>query len=184
MIRLYIPAGISRLLARDALSVYPHEGCGILLGTGNEVKQFVSVPNVATTPSNAYVMDEQVLVQAFFSAKKQGFEVVGFYHSHPDNDPIPSQVDVSQAHYPDTAYVIVGVRGRETQVAAWSINNRRVYPVDVILTPKPDFEPPDEEFSLAQKRAIAVATVISVIFMIILSLSLLPPAPAIVTPLP
>jgi desampylase len=184
MIRLYLSTEKARLIAQHAHRDIPSEACGILLGIDTEVKQIVPLPNVAATPLSAYRIDDHALVSTFFAAQQQGLEVIGFYHSHPDGDPIPSQVDIRQSAYPDAAYLIVGLRSGETRLAAWSIQSQQVRPIEIIQASKPTYERPEEEFTVAQKRAIIAATIIAFVFMIIVSLSLLPPAPLIVAPHP
>jgi proteasome lid subunit RPN8/RPN11 len=184
MTRLYLATENARLIAAHVQREMPNEACGVVLGIQNEVKQIVPLPNVAASPKISYRIDDQALVQTFFNAKQNGLTVVGFYHSHPNGDPIPSQTDIQQSAYPDTAYLIVGMRSGEPCLAAWSIQHRQVQPIEVVLASKPASEEPDEAFSSAQKFAIIAATIIAFVFMLVLSLSLLPPAPIIVAPNP
>jgi proteasome lid subunit RPN8/RPN11 len=184
MIRLYVDPENARLIAAHVLKEMPNEACGALLGIQNQVKQIVPLPNVAASPKTSYRIDDQSLVQTFFKAKQNELAVVGFYHSHPKGDPLPSQTDIQQSAYPDTAYLIVGLSSGEPRLAAWSIQYKQVQPIEVVLASKPIFEAPHEAFTPAQKFAIIAATIIAFLFMIVLSLSLLPPAPIIVAPNP
>lgn len=176
--QLWMTPDLSRTLAEYARKSQPDECCGVVLGVGNRVTQIVPVPNIADDPQNNYRMDDRILVEILLRAEREQHKVLGFYHSHPRTDPIPSQSDIRLAAYPDTAYLIVGFRGEETHLAAWSIKRDRVEPIKVIVSRE---QPPSEPESLSQthKRAIILAACIAFAFLIVLSLSLLPPAPII-----
>jgi hypothetical protein len=79
--------------------------------------------------------------------------------------------------------VIVGLQDGEARLAAWEILPGRVNTVDLYV----GIDAPglaETDLSKAQKTAIILATIIAVAFLLIVSISLLPPAPVIVTPLP
>src|SRR5258708_29135072 len=102
--------------------------------------------------------------------------MIEIYHSHAKGNPIQSKEAIRQSNYPATAYVIVGLRDGEPRLAAWEILPGRVNTVDLhvgIDAPAPA----QSELSKAQKTAIILAAIIAVAFMLILSISLLPPAP-------
>jgi proteasome lid subunit RPN8/RPN11 len=48
------------------------------------------------------------------------------YHSHTRSDPYPSQTDINLAFYPDSLYVIVGLKGAEPDVRAFEIRDGQV----------------------------------------------------------
>lgn len=161
---------------------YPCEVCGLLAGTREEIKQVIPIANTADAPHQQYHMDEQAFIKAMFSLNKSGLTLVGFYHSHPNSHPVPSSVDIRQALYPDTPYLIIGLQQREAELAAWSIRYGEVSRVEVYIGNKKPTEP-EAALSKAQKTAIILSAVLVFIFMIVVSLSLLPPAPLIVAPL-
>jgi proteasome lid subunit RPN8/RPN11 len=176
--QLWMTPDISQTLAEYARKSQPNECCGIVLGVGNRVTQIMPVPNIAADSRNNYRMDDKVLVKILLWAEREQQKVVGFYHSHPRTEPIPSQSDIRLAAYPDAAYLIVGFRSGETHLAAWSIKRDRVEPIKIIVSRE---EPPPEPEPLSQthKRAIILAACIAFAVLIVLSLSLLPPAPII-----
>ena len=47
-----------------------------------------------------------------------GLDLGAIYHSHTRSGPIPSQTDINLAFYPESLYVIVGVKDREPDVRA------------------------------------------------------------------
>ena len=93
---------------------YPHECCGVLLGKataqGNEVRTTVRAGNTRTDSAhNRYNIAPIELVKIQREARKQGLEIVGFYHSHPDHPPMWSKTDFAEAHWFGCSYVITAV---------------------------------------------------------------------------
>ena len=95
---------------------YPHECCGILLGTMDidkderEVKIVVRAGNTRLDSlHNRYSIDPKELIAAQKQARFAGLDIVGFYHSHPDHTPRWSQTDLAEAHWIGCSYVITSV---------------------------------------------------------------------------
>ncbi|WP_419804259.1 Mov34/MPN/PAD-1 family protein [Terriglobus sp.] len=93
---------------------YPHECCGILLGHlregMNEVVDVARAGNTRTDSAhNRYHIAPQELIKAQREGRKQGFEIVGFYHSHPDHPAQWSSTDFAEAHWLGCSYVITAV---------------------------------------------------------------------------
>ncbi|GAA3746504.1 M67 family metallopeptidase [Terriglobus aquaticus] len=93
---------------------YPHECCGILLGhVGAEVNEVVDVMRAGNTRTdsahNRYHIAPQELIKAQREGRKQGLEIVGFYHSHPDHPAQWSTTDFAEAHWFGCSYVITAV---------------------------------------------------------------------------
>jgi proteasome lid subunit RPN8/RPN11 len=177
---LWLPESSARAIADHAYHDYPREACGLIAGVGKHIQHVIPIANKAEDPLYAYRMDDKALTTALFALEKEGLALLGFYHSHPNGDPIPSQTDIGQAYYPDLAYLIVGLRSGKPRFAAWKIHYGRVTAVELydgLSAPEPNNE---VSFSHAQKIAVLVAAIIAFAFMIVLSLSLLPPAPIIV----
>lgn len=181
--RLWLTPAQADMIGRHALSERAEEVCGVIAGMGEQARQIIPIPNAADDRAHHFQFDERAYVEAMFAIERAGLSLIGIYHSHPNGDPIPSQTDIRQAYYPDTAYLIVGLRYGEARLAGWNIRPGEVNPVEIyigIQAPPPASVP----MSKAEKTAILLATLIAVIFMLLLSLTLLPPAPVIVTPLP
>ncbi len=176
--QLWLKPELARSIIEHARQEQPNECCGLIVGQGITAEQIVPIPNVAERPEYEYHMDDQALVQATFQTQRGNLEIVGFYHSHPRTDPIPSQTDIRLASYPDTAYVIASLKNGEGRLAAWSIRRDQVAPITIVVSAEaPALEAP--QLTLIQKRAIIASAIIAFIFMLVLSLSLLPPAPVI-----
>lgn len=179
---LWLTEAQARALVEQARSDAPNETCGVLGGSGDRVESVLPVPNVAATPRVYYRLDERAQVMAFAQISAAGQSVIGFYHSHPAGDPIPSPTDIQLANYPNTAYLIIGLKHVEPQLAAWTMNYGEV--ARLPLHVGDEVPPPSKPLlSAAQKAAIMVAVALAFVLTLWISLSLLPPAPALPSPL-
>jgi proteasome lid subunit RPN8/RPN11 len=93
---------------------YPHECCGALLGTptpdGWRVTVAMRAGNTRTDSAhNRYNIAPLELVQIEREARRQGLEIAGFYHSHPDHPAQWSTTDFAEAHWLGCSYVITEV---------------------------------------------------------------------------
>ena len=93
---------------------YPYECCGILLGkfeNGEKtVTQVLEISNEKEEENrhNRYLIPSSKILETELYAIKNGLDIVGFYHSHPDHSAIPSAYDVEHA-LPVYSYLIVSV---------------------------------------------------------------------------
>jgi proteasome lid subunit RPN8/RPN11 len=109
------------MIAR-ARSAAPAECCGLLLGRGDVIARALSTPNVADG-ADRFLIDPGAHIAARRSARQEGFEVLGFYHSHPRSQPLPSATDVEEASYPDHVHAIVGLAADRADVRLFRIWN-------------------------------------------------------------
>lgn len=114
---IVLPQGLLARIRREAVSAYPSECCGLLvgcLGVAGEriVTRVVASPNV--TEGNTRDSFE-VAPEMRFALMREldgGTEhLVGHYHSHPDHPPTPSERDLSMAYEPELVWVITSVMG-------------------------------------------------------------------------
>ena len=165
-------------IVRKALEVVPDEVCGLLAGHGQKVCKVIPISNVSDDPRRHYAMDNMELAQCLPELSDAGLDVVGFYHSHPKSEPIPSQEDIKDARWPDAIYLIVGLKANKPSLAAWRITDDCVLPVEVHVGEKrPDMV--DNTLSDAEKAAIIIGAIVVFVMMVVASLILLPPAPPI-----
>jgi proteasome lid subunit RPN8/RPN11 len=109
-------------------ATYPHECCGILLGKATPeaiaVHQLLRAGNTRTDSAhNRYHIAPQELIAAQREGRKQGLDIVGFYHSHPDHPAQWSITDFNEAHWFGCAYVITSVDGDKTTGTAQITNS-------------------------------------------------------------
>jgi proteasome lid subunit RPN8/RPN11 len=146
----------------------------LLLGQRGQVERVVAAANIASDPLRRYMIDPQLLSQLLP-------EAIGFYHSHPRGEPIPSPTDVREAFYPDMITLIAGLKG-EPSLAAWRIANGRVDPIEIYIGPEAPPHNHDLPLNRAQKIAVAISIFAAFCLLIWLSIELLPPAPPISSP--
>jgi proteasome lid subunit RPN8/RPN11 len=110
---------------------YPHECGGLLLGhLDGETKTVVEtlpMENTAAeeTRHDRVLIDPRDLMKADKKAREKGLDVVGYYHSHPDDEAVPSQFDLDHA-LPIWSYIIVSVRDKEAvDWNSWEMENDR-----------------------------------------------------------
>jgi proteasome lid subunit RPN8/RPN11 len=111
---LRIPQKEYAAIRRHAEETYPHECCGVLLGTadGNQrvVRSSARCGNTRVdSPHNRYHIDPKELVRIQREGRERGEDIVGFYHSHPDHPARWSPTDLEEAHWLGCSYVITSV---------------------------------------------------------------------------
>lgn len=110
---------------------YPFECCGLMLGRfeahGKVVAETYPISNAREEAAkrNRFLIRPEELMRGEKYARENGFEVVGFYHSHPDDRAVPSQYDLEHA-WPTYSYVVVSVeQGRAVDLRSWEMESDR-----------------------------------------------------------
>lgn len=108
-------------IRRHGEDTYPHECCGALLGLiedgRNVVKTTVRCTNTRDdSAQDRYNIDPKELIRIQRQGREQGFDIVGFYHSHPDCPAQWSKTDFNEAHWIGCSYVITSVEQRKATV--------------------------------------------------------------------
>jgi len=171
---LVIPPEIARELLEGAQRSPAAEVCGALLGTNSVVTDVFWIDNVAPNPAVAYRMDERQFA-GVLTASLPEQRLVALFHSHPAGDARPSPLDIRAWSYPELPMVIVSPRDRT--LTAWMIADLRVS--DVPILPARRASGQDIPFTTAGRMAVIVSAVTAALLLILVSLSLLPPAPPI-----
>jgi proteasome lid subunit RPN8/RPN11 len=100
---------------------FPHECCGALLGhatlEGNHVHKLVRAGNTRTDRAHdRYNIAPEELIKIQRQARGLGFDIVGFYHSHPDHPAQWSKTDFDEAHWVGCSYVITEIAGGKAAI--------------------------------------------------------------------
>ena len=74
----------------------PNEVCGILAGKDEAVSRLYRITNTVSSPTR-YLMDPQEFLNAHKDSENNGWEFLGFYHSHTHSPAYPSVTDVRMA---------------------------------------------------------------------------------------
>lgn len=107
---LLLPLQLRRQIRAEMERAYPAEGCGVLLGRAEnglrEVQRAVGSENRWSERRDRYRVDPDLLRRLLEEEDGDGPQVLGFYHSHPDAAPVPSETDRAAA-WPWYHYLIV-----------------------------------------------------------------------------
>lgn len=124
--RVSLNAGVGPAIRRHGEETFPHECCGALLGRDGRVTGVVALPNTTEEgPRRRFMVRPSDYRVAEQQAAKDGAELLGFYHSHPDHPARPSQYDLDHA-WPTFAYVIVSVMaGAARDMTVWFLKEDR-----------------------------------------------------------
>jgi proteasome lid subunit RPN8/RPN11 len=110
---------------------FPHECGGMIIGRFETDKKTVvellpmeNAMDAAEQHNRVLILPKDVL-RAERYAREKKLDVIGYYHSHPDCEAVPSQFDLDHA-LPVWTYIIVSVEsGKAAQVRAWEMENDR-----------------------------------------------------------
>ena len=95
-------------------AAYPNECCGILFGRGENGDHVVTalkpIDNARESGEqyHRFLITAEEMMEAELEARREKFEIVGFYHSHPDLPARPSEYDRDHA-LPFYSYLILRV---------------------------------------------------------------------------
>lgn len=110
---------------------YPHECGGMLIGKFEADKKTVletfpleNAREEEARHNRVLILPKDVL-RAERYAREKKLDVVGYYHSHPDDRAVPSQYDLDHA-LPVWSYVIASVvKSKVVDIRSWEMENDR-----------------------------------------------------------
>ena len=123
-------------MTRDAESGYPYEVCGVMIGREDTVTHFRKCRNLvaedetrtafkkdggidSSRMNDRYELDPLSYMEADSWARKNGLDILGVYHSHPDHPSAPSETD-RKAASAGWGYIIFSVgRGGLNDARIW-----------------------------------------------------------------
>lgn len=123
--RLVLPGPALAEIRGQVEAAYPREGCGVLLGEVAEGERIVHradpAENRRPERPDRYLVDPRTLRRLQEAEAEGGPSILGFFHSHPDAAPVPSETDREHA-WPWYVYLIVAVRkGVGGESRAWEL---------------------------------------------------------------
>lgn len=139
-----------QIICTHAESTYPEECCGLILGDlasgGKTVIEVISTENAWKSQADnfpgdhhtvdstrrRYAIAPQIMLQAQKQARDRSLNIIGIYHSHPDNSATPSECDRLYA-WPEYSYIIVSVQnGKASQLQSWSLDDSHQFQAETI----------------------------------------------------
>jgi proteasome lid subunit RPN8/RPN11 len=127
MAAIRLNGGVLTQIVAQAEDGFPCEVCGILIGRQSigfvELFDVFQVLNLSVEDRrNRYEVDPSAMLAASVRARESGLEVVGIWHSHPNNPAAPSEADRIAA-WAGWSYVIVSVTcAGIAEVRSWRLN--------------------------------------------------------------
>jgi len=119
-----------RLMVSHARTAYPEECCGAMLGVIEDGRKRVRLAVPLENASNGsrrarYELRPEDLLEADRQARRQGMDLVGIYHSHPDCGAYFSETDLKNS-CPWYSFVVLSVREGEFEHAnSWLPNGEQ-----------------------------------------------------------
>src|SRR6185295_4930884 len=127
-----IPASLLRGIYDHAEASYPNECCGLMVGTADQdknhtVQAFRKCKNLnKERAQDRYLLDPLDFLHVSQEFENGPWDIIGIYHSHPDQPSRASQTDTDRAvEIMATAwsYVIVSVqKGKVASAQSWVLN--------------------------------------------------------------
>lgn len=128
---LHIPEDLLNELHTHGENAYPEEGAGFLLGVDSkgtrDIKSILTLANAREDAArhNRYLLTARDMLYAEQEAARQGLDVVGVFHSHPDHPDQPSEFDREWA-MPWFSYLITSVvEARAISSRSWRLREDR-----------------------------------------------------------
>lgn len=121
--------GLVEQMEKQGKAIYPEECCGVLFGERGadgvrHVRQLYPVQNQEKNHNRrkkGFLISPDKLQNAEIVADILGYEIIGFYHSHPDSDAVASEADSKNA-IPGFSYPILSVQGDgQTMLISWEL---------------------------------------------------------------
>ncbi len=95
-------------IRREAAAAAPLEACGLLFGDDDAIRSAELVRNVSPQPGTHFEIDPAALFAALRAERGGGPRIIGYWHSHPSGDAVPSPTDAEMAVPDGKLWLIVG----------------------------------------------------------------------------
>jgi proteasome lid subunit RPN8/RPN11 len=136
-----LPGPVEARIRRHAEATFPNECCGVLLGRlspgdapytdRRHVTDLIPVDNAraAEEQYHRFTIEPETYLQAELTAAQRGLDLLGFYHSHPEDIARPSDYDRERA-LPNLSYIVVAAEQtadgpRATDLTSWELTQDR-----------------------------------------------------------
>ena len=94
-----------KILSEYSENQKPNESCAILFGKKNQVSDLFLTENIEKSPISFTISNEQ-LIEAYKTAEERNVEIAGIFHSHPNSDAFPSNIDEKFMQSNPVAWII------------------------------------------------------------------------------
>jgi proteasome lid subunit RPN8/RPN11 len=169
---------VARQIVDHAADQLPNEACGLLAGSTDHIVAAHPLRNIAAAPETQFQVDPAEQLRALKAIDAAELDWIGLYHSHPRNAPIPSERDIRECADSGLLQLIVSLERAKPQLKLWSVEQSSVRSLELVydIVGEPDKERP---LSRPQQAAVVIVGIVAVLIMLLISFTLLPPAPEI-----
>ena len=114
-------------------SCLPEEGCGILAGRGDQVERVIPITNELHSPVR-FRMAPREQLDALIWLDDHHADLTAIFHSHPGGPPFPSETDLAEFFYPESAALILSPLGGGWQMRAFRVRGREATEIEIVRT--------------------------------------------------
>lgn len=101
-------------LVSQAKRELPNMSWGMIGGKNGRARKIFPMKNVSPTPVTRFIADPLELLRVTRDIEEvRGWDILVIYYSDPYGEPYPSSITISEAHYPDSVYVIISLKNPE-----------------------------------------------------------------------
>ncbi|MBR1445109.1 MAG: M67 family metallopeptidase [Firmicutes bacterium] len=128
---IYISENLLKEIESNAERKYPNECCGIIFGkTENDIKNAMFTKEINNSfgegeEYHRFLINAEDMMKSELYAREKGIDIVGFYHSHPDAQAVPSEYDRVHA-MPIYSYIITSViKGKIGRTKSYELHDNK-----------------------------------------------------------
>ena len=181
---LHVTRDVAVQIAKQIDAKPGEEICGLLAGKTHEATVVFSIQNDASAKNRAFRMNDTDLLRALKQIDRSEQRILATYHSHPNNNLMISEQDIAALgqNWPHVCHIVVGRPTGELRMKAWTIQGQDVSSVPILVDKQKIGYDDSQRLSKAQQVAIILAAGITVVILIALAVTLLPPPPDLTNP--
>ena len=128
--RLTVLQNVYDDIIAHARSLTPIESCGYLAGKGQQIDHLYKMTNIDNEPDHfSFEPKEQFAVVK--DARKNGWDLLAVYHSHPESPARPSKEDLNLLKDPNMIYVIVSLMADTPDIKAFRLHDNNISSVTI-----------------------------------------------------
>jgi len=118
---MILPAAMADQILEHSRAGLPNEACGLLAGDDAGIRRLYCLANADASPVS-YTIDPAGHFAALQDAERNGWELIGAFHSHVAGPAYPSPTDVAGAAEPDWTWLVVGPIVEAPEIRAYRID--------------------------------------------------------------
>lgn len=104
-----LPRALVNQILHHVQSFPEREVCGLIGAKDGIPHSCHPVANTATTPQTRFQLDPAGQIEAMRQIRENGETLFACFHSHPTAPAEPSQMDLAEAAYLDTLYLVISL---------------------------------------------------------------------------